>query len=312
MTVAQDQRPAASGARPGAARRRPRGPLTPYILLAPALVVVGVFAAYPLVRSIWFAFNRISPFSGERSFVGFENLAAVVTDPGFSPTLGRTAMWVIGAVSLQLIFGLCLALLLDNRFPLRGVYRGLIMVPWATPSVLIALMWKWILDPNSGIVNGALQGMGIIDRPIEFLSTNATALPTLIMIDVWQGVPLFAVMILAALQGVPGELKEAAGIDGCGPFRVFRYVVLPVILPTILITVVLRLIWTANYVDLIFILTGGGPGNSSTTLALESYLTAYKATDFGQGASYAVIQAAILAIFVVLYLRMTNRKEAGR
>jgi len=109
---------------------------------------------------------------------------------------------------------------------------------------------------------------------------------------------------------VPGELREAAGIDGCGPFRVFRYVVIPVILPTILITVVLRLIWTANYIDLIFILTGGGPGNSSTTLALQSYITTYKATDFGQGAAYAVLQSVILAVFVVLYLRMTNKKGA--
>lgn len=291
-------------------RRRAKLQLTPYVLLLPAIAVVGVFAGFPLIRSVWFAFQDVSPFSGESDFVGLQNFIAVLTDPAFLPTLGRTAFWVLGAVSLQLIFGLGLALLLNNRFPLRGVYRGLIMVPWATPSVLIALMWKWILDPNSGIVNNALLGLGFIEKPIEFLSTNATALPTLIMIDVWQGVPLFAVMILAALQAVPGELREAAGIDGCGPFRVFRYVVLPVILPTILITVVLRLIWTANYIDLIFILTGGGPGNSSTTLALQSYVTTYKATDFGQGAAFAVVQSVILAIFVALYLRMTNKKDA--
>lgn len=291
-------------------RRRPKPQLTPYVLLLPAIAVVGVFAGFPLIRSVWFAFQKVSPFSGDSEFVGLENFIAVLTDASILPTLGRTAMWVLGAVALQLIFGLALALLLNNRFPLRGVYRGLIMVPWATPSVLIALMWKWILDPNSGIVNSTLLGTGLIEKPIEFLSTNATALPTLIMIDVWQGVPLFAVMILAALQAVPGELREAAGIDGCGPFRVFRYVVLPVILPTILITVVLRLIWTANYIDLIFILTGGGPGHSSTTLALQSYVTTYKATDFGQGAAYAVVQSVILVIFVVLYLRMTNKKDA--
>src|SRR5699024_6472007 len=223
-------------------------PVAPYVLLLPAVVVIGIFAGFPLIRSVWFAFNEISPFSGAAEFVGLQNFVDILTDPSTFPTLGRTATWVLGAVGLQLVFGLFLALLLNNRFPLRGVYRGLIMVPWATPSVLIALMWKWILDPNSGIVNSTLLGMGMIEKPIEFLSTNATALPTLIMIDVWQGVPLFAVMILAALQAVPGELREAAGIDGCGPLRVFRYVVLPVILPTILITVVLRLIWTANYI----------------------------------------------------------------
>jgi multiple sugar transport system permease protein len=129
------------------------------------------------------------------------------------------------------------------------------------------------------------------------------------MVDDWQGIPLIEEMILAALQAVPPALREAAAMDGCGPLGVFRHVVLPAILPTILITTLLRLVWTANYVDLAFILTGGGPGNSSTTLALQSYLTAYKATDFGQGAAYAVAQAVVLMFLVILYVRLTRRSE---
>lgn len=291
-------------------RARPSG-IAPLVLLAPAIVLVAVFAGYPLIRSIWFSLNDVSVFTGVLEFIGFENFATVIGSDDFYPTLGRTAVWTFGAVSLQLVGGLCLALMLNNRFPMRGVYRGLIMIPWATPSVLIALMWKWILDPNNGVLNQWLMGAGVIDTPIEFLSQNSTALPTLIMIDVWQGIPLFAIMILAALQSVSGELKESAQIDGCGPVSVFRHVVLPAILPTILITTLLRLIWTSNYVDLIFILTGGGPGTSSTTLALESYLTTYKASDFGAGAAYAVIQALFLAVFIALYVRLT-RKDANR
>lgn len=292
-------------------RRARRSGITPLVLLAPAIVLVAVFAGYPLIRSIWFSLNDVSVFTGVLEFIGFENFATVIGSDDFYPTLGRTAVWTFGAVSLQLVGGLCLALMLNNRFPMRGVYRGLIMIPWATPSVLIALMWKWILDPNNGVLNQWLMGAGVIDTPIEFLSQNSTALPTLIMIDVWQGIPLFAIMILAALQSVSGELKESAQIDGCGPVSVFRHVVLPAILPTILITTLLRLIWTSNYVDLIFILTGGGPGTSSTTLALESYLTTYKASDFGAGAAYAVIQALFLAVFIALYVRLT-RKDANR
>lgn len=280
----------------------------PLILLAPAVILVGVFAAYPLLKSVWFSLNEVSPFSGEATFVGFQNFTDMFSHANFVPTLGRTAFWVFGAVTLQFAFGLTLALLLNAKFPFRGVYRGLIMVPWATPSVLIALMWKWILDPNSGVLNKALLSIGIIDSPIEFLSTDALALPTLIMIDVWQGIPLFAVMILAALQSVSGELKEAAWIDGCGKARTFWHIVVPAILPTILITFVLRLIWTSNYIDLIYILTGGGPGNASTTLALESYLMTYKATDYGSGAAYAVFQALILMIFVVLYVRLSRKR----
>ncbi|MFT3888803.1 MAG: sugar ABC transporter permease [Arachnia sp.] len=297
---------------PRTRRKRRNRPWEPYILLSPAIVLILVFAGYPLIRSVWMAFTKVSPFSGTMTFLGFGNFAAVVSDPEFPGYLGRTALWVFGVVALQLVSGLVLALLVNTTFPLRGVYRGLMMVPWATPSVLVALMWKWLLDPNNGIVNKTLRGLGLIDQPIEFLSNGATALPTLIIVDVWQGVPLFAVMILAALQGVSSDLKEAASTDGCGAVGIFRHVILPAILPTILITALLRIIWTANYIDLIFILTGGGPGISSTTLALQSYLTAYKSTEFGQGAAYSVLQAALLVVFVIIYLVLTKKSEERR
>ncbi|MFV0429018.1 MAG: carbohydrate ABC transporter permease [Arachnia sp.] len=293
-------------------RRKQRRKWEPYLLLAPAIILILIFAGYPFVRSVWMAFTEVSPFTGAMDFTGLENFRAILSDPHFASYLAQTAFWVVGAVGLQLICGLILALLVNTRFPLRGIYRGLMMVPWATPSVLVALMWKWLLDPNNGIINKLLLGVGIIDQPVAFLSNGATALPTLIVVDVWQGIPLFAVMILAALQAVSGDLKEAAATDGCGPVGVFRHVVLPAILPTILITALLRIIWTANYVDLIFILTGGGPGISSTTIALQSYLTAYKSTDFGQGAAYSVLQAAILVIFVVMYLRLSKKAEEQR
>lgn len=316
MTLSQQIEPVGSqapGAGPGTVTARPWhtrfAHWEPLILLSPALFLVGIFAGFPLVRSVWFSFNDVSPFQGITDFVGIENFLAAMGDASFGTFVGNTAMWTFGAVGLQLVFGMVGALLLNTRFPLRGIYRGLAMIPWATPSVLVALMWLWILDPNHGILNKALIGLGIIDDPLAFLSQTSTALPTLIVIDVWQGIPLFAVMILAALQAVPPELREAAAIDGAGRMGVFRHVVVPAILPTVLITTVLRLIWTANYVDLPFILTGGGPGEASTTLALQSYVTAYRGGDFGEGASYAVMQAVVLAVLVVMYVRMTRRAE---
>lgn len=292
--------------------RRPRGrrtnPYEGWILLAPALLLVGIFAGYPLLRSVWFAFNEANPFQGIVKFVGLDNFAAAITDADFGTFARNTAVWTFGAVGLQLVLGLGAALLMNQRFKLRGIFRGLAMVPWATPSVLVALMWIWILDPNHGILNKALLGLGLIDQPLALLSNPDTALPTLIGVDVWQGIPLFAVMILAALQGVSPEQREAAAMDGCGRWATFRAVVLPAILPTILITILLRLIWTANYVDLVLIMTQGGPGNSSTTWALQSYVTAYKSADFGKGAAYAVLQALILCVFIAMYLRMTRRQ----
>ncbi|WP_353650153.1 sugar ABC transporter permease [Nakamurella sp. A5-74] len=308
--VAPAGSPRVDDARPHTARRRRRiKDFEAYLLLGPALVLVGIFAGYPLLRSVWYAFNEANLFEGIVKFVGFDNFGSVVTDRDFGTFAGNTAVWTFGAVAIQLVCGLGAALLMNQRFVLRGVFRGLAMIPWATPSVLVALMWLWILDPNHGILNKVLLGLNLIDQPLELLSSPGTALPTLIMIDVWQGVPLFAVMILAALQGVPPDLREAAAVDGCGRFATFRSVVLPVILPTIMITTLLRLIWTANYVDLVLIMTQGGPGTSSTTWALESYITAYKSADLGKGAAYAVLQAVILCIFVAMYLRMTRRSE---
>lgn len=282
----------------------------PLVWLAPSLTLFVVFIAYPFLRAIWFSFNEVSLLGGMRDFVGFDNYAAILSDPFFPSALSNSAAWTFGAVFLQLVFGTLGALLLNQRFRFRGIARGLAMIPWATPSVLVALIWLMMLDPNRGIMNGLLLQSGIISSPIEFLSSSDTAMGTLIAIDTWQGIPFFAVMILAALQGVPEELKESARTDGCGPLSVFRNVVLPHILPTIVITLVLRIIWTANYIDLAYVLTGGGPASATTTLPLLSYLTAYKGGDMGQGAGYAMVQAAILSVLVIFYIRLTREKNA--
>jgi multiple sugar transport system permease protein len=281
----------------------------PLVFLAPTLTLLGVFVAYPVLRSVWLSLNEASILSGAIGFTGTDNYVAIFTDAAFGHYALTSIKWTFGAVALQLVLGMCGALLLNHKIPLRGTVRGLAMIPWATPSVLVALIWLRLLDPNHGLINSVLQGVGLIDQPVTWLSSPDTALPTLIAVDVWQGVPFFAVMILAALQGVPRELRESARVDGCGSLGVFRYVVMPSILPTILIATILRIIWTSNYVDLAYILTGGGPAEATTTLPLQSYLTAYKSGDFGQGAAYAVVQAAVLMIFIVMYVRLTGKRE---
>jgi multiple sugar transport system permease protein len=294
----------------GQARGRRRFNATPLIFLSPTLALLLAFVAYPFLRSIWLSFTNSSLLGGTTGLAGIANYGEVFSDPNFASYVGNSAAWTFGGVAVQLVLGTVGALLLNQRFRLRGVVRGLAMIPWATPSVLVALIWLWLLDPNHGLINTFLLDTGIIHTPIAWLSSPQTAMPTLIGIDAWQGIPFFAIMILAALQGVPDELKESARTDGAGAFGVFRHVVLPSILPTILITVVLRLIWTANYVDLAYVLTGGGPGFATTTIPLESYLTAYKSGDLGQGSAYAMIQAVVLAILIAIYLRLTRRRDA--
>lgn len=284
---------------------------TPLVFLSPILVLFFMFIVYPFFRAIWYSFNEVSLLGGIFGFSGFENYRRVFGNSNFSSFITQSLNWTLTAVFLQLIFGALGALLLNQNFKLRGTVRGLAMIPWATPSVLIALIWLWLLDPNHGIINAVLLNIGLIEEPVAFLSNSDSALNTIILIDAWQGVPFFAVMILAALQSVPDELKDAAKTDGCSKFEVYRYVVLPHILPTILITVVLRIIWTANYIDLIYILTGGGPGYSSTTIPLNSYITSYKIGDMGQGAATIMVQAAVLTFLIVFYVRLTNKREAN-
>jgi len=281
----------------------------PVVYLSPIITLFLVFIVFPFARGIWFSLSEVSFLGEVQGFVGITNYVSIIGDDLFGRFAITSVIWTVGAVSLQLAVGALGAFLLNQRFQLRGAVRGLAMIPWATPSVLVALMWLWILEPNNGLLNKILLGVGILDEPVAWLGSSDTALSTLILIDVWQGVPFFMVMILAALQGVPSELVESARTDGAGNGGVLRHVILPYILPTVFITVVLRLIWTANYIDLTYVLTGGGPAYATTTIPLASYLTAYKGGSFGEGAAYAMVQAAVLAVMVVVYVRLTARGE---
>jgi multiple sugar transport system permease protein len=246
----------------------------------------------------------------QQQFVGFHNFAQLFTSGSeFYVALRQSAIWTFGNVLFQLVLGTIGALILNSKIRGRAAIRGLVLVPWATPSVLVALMWGWMLDPNLGIIDHLLQSTGLMHTPTAFLANTTTALPTLMFIDIWQGVPFFAVMILAALQGVPGEQIEAAKVDGASSWRTFWSVVLPLIMPTILITTVLRLIWTANYFDIILILTNGGPIHATLTLPLLSYQTAYSNFDFGGAAAVVVVQAAILSLLAIFYIRRVGKRD---
>ncbi len=282
----------------------------PWLMLAPAIIILGGFIIYPAINAIHLSLTSTNLLNIDgQVFVGFDNFFRIFQRPDFWESLRNSAVWTFGNVAFQLVFGMLGALLLNAKFRGRAIIRGIVLLPWATPSVLVALMWLWILDPNLGIINHVLRSIGVITQPIAFLADQHSALPTLMFIDIWQGIPFFAVMILAALQGVPGELLEAARIDGANAWKTYWQVVLPLIVPTVLITVILRLIWTANYFDLILVLTNGGPANASLTLPLNAYITAYRGADLGGAAALGVVQAALLAVLVVFYMRQIRKSE---
>lgn len=282
----------------------------PWLMVAPAILLLGGFILYPALNAIYLSLTSTNLLSiDDQTFIGFDNFVQIFKSDEFWVSLRHSGVWTFGNVAFQLFFGMIGALILNAKFRGRGFIRGILLLPWATPSVLVALMWLWILDPNLGVVNHALQGLGITDAPITFLASPASALPTLMGIDIWWGIPFFAVMFLAALQGVPRELLEAARIDGASAWKIYWRVVLPLIMPTVLITVILRLIWTANYFDLMLVLTDGGPANATLILPLNAYITAYRGSDLGAGAALAVVQAILLASLVVVYMRQIRKSE---
>jgi multiple sugar transport system permease protein len=302
--------PRRSSAKASRGGGRGRTWVLPLLLLSPALALLLGIVAYPIARAIWLSFHRLEILQPDLTqYVALDNYRSLLQDPVIRIALQNSVVWVVGVVVFQCLGGLVGALILNRRFPGRAAVRGLALIPWATPSVLVALMWTWMLDGNYGLVNDLLVKAGILSRFQPWLAQPRSALPAVMLADVWQGIPFFAVMLLAALQAIPEDLFEAARIDGASAWRVFRHVTLPLLLPTILITTMLRMIWTANYMDLIMIMTGGGPGYSSLTVPLHAYYMAYKRLDFGYGATIAIVQVAILAAAIVLYLRRLRRNE---
>jgi multiple sugar transport system permease protein len=276
---------------------------TPWLLLAPALALTTVLVLIPAMQTAWMSLHDVILFRPRsRPFVGLDNYTKSLADPVFWSSLWNSLIWVVTAVALQFLLGLGAALLLNRRFAWRGVARALVVVPWALPSVIIGLIWTWMLDFNLGLVNAIGTRIGLLSQPVPWLSHPGTAMAAVILAVVWQGFPFFAVTLLAGLQAIPAELYEAAALDGASPFASFRNVTLPGLAGVITTSLLLRMIWVANSLDLILVMTGGGPGTATQTLPLHAFLTAWSGGDYGQGSALAVLLTLLLLGVVVAYL----------
>lgn len=280
-----------------------RAAVTPWLLLGPALAMTALLVLVPAAETAWMSLHDVVLFRPRsRPFVGLDNYARALADPVFWSSLGNSLVWVVVAVSLQFLLGLATALLLNRRFPWRGVARALIVVPWALPSVIIGLIWTWMLDFNLGLVNEVGLRLGLLAAPVPWLSQPNTAMAAVILAVVWQGFPFFAVTLLAGLQAIPAEQYEAASIDGAGPVARFRNVTLPGLAGVITTSLLLRMIWVANSLDLILVMTGGGPGTATQTLPLHAFLTAWSGGNYGQGSALAILLTLLLLGVIVAYL----------
>lgn len=283
----------------------------PYVLVSPAVVATLAVVFYPMITAIGMSFYDYIVWRPETSrFIWLDNYLAALKSEIFWTSFKQTLIWIGLTVPLQLLLGLAAALLLNREFAWRWLARMLIIIPWALPSVVIALMWRWIYDPNYGVLNDFLLRMKIIDHSVPWLASPGTALYSIIFVLVWQGFPFFAVMLLAGLQSIPKVHYEAAEVDGAGVWDKFWHVTLPGLKSVLITSTLLRIIWVANSVDVIFVMTEGGPGYSTYTLPLFAYNQSRKAMKFGFASAIAVLFTLLLLALVVMYLRRMDDKEA--
>ncbi len=280
----------------------------PYLFTLPSFLIIAAFLFYPIGTVFYYSFQHYdisAPFYNR--FAGLENFVNIFTnDKMFLRSLGTSVKWVISEVGLQLIFGMIVALILHQTFKLRGFVRALAFVPWAISGVLASVMWSLMFNEHMGVFNDLLMKLGIISEPKAFLAGTTSAFISVVIAELWRGIPFFAITLLASLQSIPEDLYEAADVDGAGRWRKFVSITLPHLKNTIILTTLLRVVWEFNNVDLIYNLTGGGPANSTTTLTMYIVNLAVHGSDFGYGAALTVISFGILFIFAMTYLLITR------
>ena len=288
--------------------------LFPYTLLTPALSVTILIIFFPIVQTaVMSLFNYVIWKPKDTRFIGLGNYLQALQDEVFWISLKNTIFWIVGVIVLQLLLGFVTALLLNREFKWRGLARSLILIPWVTPSVITALMWRWMYDGNNGVINDLLVRVGLLKSYFPWLANSSTALPAIMVALMWQGFPFFAIMILAGLQAIPNTLYEAAEVDGATRIQMFSRITLPMLMPILLTSMLLRIIWVANSMDVIFVMTGGGPGYATQTLPVYAFVRAYKALDFGYASTIAIFLTLLLIAIVAGYvLRVLRSQEALR
>ena len=284
----------------------------PWLFLLPVLVVLLLLFGYPLINSIVMAFQNYKLTApNDIYFNGFENFKKLFGDPDGLMILKNSIIYVVISVAGQFLLGLTLALALKKQFKGRGLYQSIVFLPWAFSGFVVGLIFRWSFNGEYGVVNNLLMKLGIIDNNIAWLGTPGYSLAVVIIAMIWMGIPFFAIMILAALQSIPADVYEAADVDGCGTVRQFFQITLPYIKPTLITTVLLRTIWIFNSLDLVVIITDGGPANSSQTLPAYMYSKAFGSDDFGFAAALGVMLMIILGLYALIFLKVTKYDKAG-
>ena len=283
----------------------------PYLSILPVAIVIALFAIYPIVHAVRMSFYQyLLTRPNVHPFVGLGNFVNVITSYYFRDSIQITGIYTVATVVGVIVYGLGVALLMNTKVRLSTPLKIVILLPWALPAVVSGLLWKWILNADFGILNGILYALGLIDSYIPFLADPTLAKASLIMAHIWKEGPLVAIFFLAGLQLIPDELYEAAKIDGGSSWKVFRNITLPLLRPVFLVVIVYETMTAILTFDTIYVMTGGGPANSTALISWFAYAEIFKSLNLGNGIALAIIIALITLVLIILYLRVLRTEES--
>jgi multiple sugar transport system permease protein len=276
------------------------------VLLLPGLALLAAIVLYPLIAALVTAFFKQSLVLPGRSFVGFENVSEVLS-ADFWRLFRQTMTFAVGATVGPFVIGFGLALALNTGIRGQRVLRGVLLIPWLVPGVVVSFLWMWIFNGNYGVANGVLEALGIIDAPEAWLARPGTAMAALIIAKTWASFAWIMVMMLAGLQTVPKELHEAGEVDGAGRIRRFQAITVPHLRGLIGIVLLLEFIWNFQHFDIIYVMTGGGPAGTTSTFATAVYETAFRGLDLGKASAIGLLWMVLLLAVVAVYVRLADK-----
>src|SRR5438067_6436723 len=302
-------RPVTAGQIPTIGELLDRQGVLAYILLLPGLLILTAFIAYPFVTSLWLAVTDQSVSSSGARFVGLDNFTDELTSQIFQQTVRNTLVYTGVTVIFKLAFGIALAVLMNQSFRLKKFARAILLLPWIVPTALSAIAWLWLFDSTFSVFNWVIVHSGLATRGINWLGDSGWAMTSIIVANIWRGTPFFAISILAGLQTVDRELLEAASVDGASSWQRFWRITIPLVRPVLLIVLLFSIIWTISDFQLVYVLTRGGPANSTHLLGTLAYDVAVRAGQLSEGAAISLYMFPVLILCVaalLLYLRRSS------
>lgn len=281
----------------------------PYLLTLPSLLLAAVVIFWPVWDLIQIATHDVNRFGQLREFSGLANFSALAADPDFVAALWRTALWTVLVVGGALLLSIPVAIILNTDFYGRGLARVVIMLPWAVSLTMTAVVWRWALNGESGMLNSALMKLGLISQNIQWLASAETAFPMQVLIGILVTVPFTTTIFLGGLSSIPDDLYEAAALEGATHFQQFREITFPLLKPFINIAIVLNTIYVFNSFPIIWVMTQGGPANSTDILVTHLYKLAFRIGKLGEASAVSLVMFAILLVFTMIYVRLAMREQ---